>query len=49
MNTESEHLRDKDRIIQIQQDYIDNLKQQLEELKRTWNKGELNVNCENNL
>ena len=38
MNTESEHLRDKDRIIQIQQDYIDNLKQQLEEMKKTQNK-----------
>ena len=33
MNHESERLRDKDQIIQIQQDYIDNLKQQLEELK----------------
>lgn len=38
MNLESERLRDKDQIIQIQQDYIDNLKQQLEELKKTRNK-----------
>ena len=35
MNQESERLRDKDQIIKIQQDYIDNLKQQLEELKNT--------------
>ena len=33
MNMESERLKDKDQIIQIQQDYIENLKQQLEELK----------------
>ena len=38
MNQESERLRDKDQIIQIQRDYIDNLKQQLEELKKTRNK-----------
>ena len=38
MNPESERLRDKDQIIQIQQDYIDNLKQQLEEIKKTRNK-----------
>ena len=35
MNQESERLRDKDQIIKVQQDYIDNLKQQLEELKNT--------------
>ena len=35
MNQENERLRDKDQIIQIQQDYIDNLKQQLEEIKNT--------------
>ena len=33
INQESERMKDKDQIIQIQQDYIDNLKQQLEELK----------------
>ena len=33
MNQESDRLRDKDQIIQIQQDYIEYLKQQLEELK----------------
>jgi transcriptional regulator with XRE-family HTH domain len=35
MNKESDRLRDKDQIIQIQQDYIDNLKQQLEELENS--------------
>ena len=38
MNHESERLSDKDTIIQIQQDYIENLKQPLEELKKTRSK-----------
>ena len=33
MGQKSEHLGDKDQIIQIQQEYIENLKQQLKELK----------------
>ena len=33
MDQKSEHLGDKDQIIQIQQEYIENLKQQLKELK----------------
>ena len=33
VNLESERLKDKYEIIHIQQDYIENLKQQLEELK----------------
>ena len=33
MSQKSEHLGDKDQIIQIQQEYIENLKQQLKELK----------------
>ena len=33
MDQKSERLRDKDQIIQIQLEYIENLKQQLKELK----------------
>ena len=42
VNLESERLKDKYEIIHIQQDYIENLKQQLEELKeehkKNWSK-----------
>ena len=45
MNQESARLKDKDQIIQIQQDYIENLKQQLKELREEHKKKSIPANA----